>query len=718
MTHRAKFTALLGVVGLAFLTLAAPTQAEMRPSLNLSGQTGLIDMPSGEQQPDGYLTLDHSQFGPVYRNSLRFQISPRLSGVFRYVGLHQWNANFCPPDCGGVNIFDTYYDRNFDISYQILTEGRYLPAVTIGLQDFVGTGLSAGEYVAATKTVNPRLKVTAGVGFGRLGSYNSFGQPFGPRAVVDIGNGGNFNFKQWFHGNAAFFGGVEYQINDKWTGKVEYSSDAYTEESGKRGEFDHKSPINYGLEYQANNTVRLGLYYMYGSEVGLNISFTLNPDQRPQGGIGGSAPLPVAPRPSQQQNPQAWTTSWVELSGVKQVLLGNLALNLEHTGIIIESLGVTANSAQVRFRNTNYDAATQAVGRVARAMSRVMPASVEVFELVPMDHGVAGSKLVMRRSDIERFEFSPDAATALRVRTDVVEAGVPLPGTEGNPDLYPRLTWSLLPYGRTRTFDPANPLQVGIGLRFAAKYEMAPGFILSGSVTDLFLSNITNPTLPDASVLQHVRSDASAYDTNANPDIETLTVAYYTRIAPDVYGRLTAGYLERSFGGVSAEVLYRPVKRSWAVGIEGNYVAQRDTDGLLGFGQYDYRVATGHVSGYFDLGGGYHAQVDVGRYLAGDVGATLSLSREFENGWKIGAFATKTNVSAENFGEGSFDKGITLQIPLSWFYGTPTRTVRSLVIRPIGRDGGARLEVADRLYDVLRSYDRTRLDAQWGRVWK
>jgi len=118
------------------------------------------------------------------------------------------------------------------------------------------------------------------------------------------------------------------------------------------------------------------------------------------------------------------------------------------------------------------------------------------------------------------------------------------------------------------------------------------------------------------------------------------------------------------------------------------------------------------------LGRDYHAQVDMGRYLAGDVGATLSLTREFENGWSVGAFATKTDVSAQDFGEGSFDKGITLRIPFAWFYGKPTRTAADITIRPIGRDGGAKLVVADRLYSVLRGYDQRKIDAQWGRVWK
>lgn len=684
----------------------------MRTSLNLSGQAGLIDMPSGEQMPDGYLTFDHSRFGPIVRNSLRFQLTPRLSGVFRYVGIHDWN------DDG----FATYYDRNFDVSYQILTEGRFLPSVTIGLQDFVGTGLSSAEYIAATKNFGQRLKVTAGIGFGRLGSYGSIGQPLGQRSKIDFGHGGNVNYKQWFRGDAAPFGGIEYQVTDKLTFKAEYSSDAYTEEAAIHGTFERKSPLSFGLEYQPNSTFRLGGYYMYGSEVGFNLTIFMNADQRPTGGVRGRGPEPVLVRPSRATNPDKWSTGWTETQGAEAILLDNVTRNLDGTGIVVESLGVTATKAQVRFRNKNYDAAAQAVGRVARAMTQSLPASIELFELVPMDHGIPGSKVVIRRTDLENLEFAPDAGHALRIRSQIVEAGLPLSGTASNPALYPHFNWSLLPFTRTMMFSPDNPLQIGFGLRLAAQYELSPGLILSGSVTQIAFSNIKDKVCTNCK-MQPVRSKAAQFDTRANPDLETLTGAWYTRLGPNVYGRVTVGYLERMFGGVSTEVLWRPVDRKWALGTEINYVAQRDTDGGLGFDRFGkkkehYTVATGHVSGYYDFGNGYHVELDVGRYLAGDVGATLAITREFENGWRIGAFATKTNVSAKTFGEGSFDKGITLQIPFSWLTGKPSRTLRPLVIRPIGRDGGARLEVNDRLYEVLRSYDQTRMDAQWGRVWK
>ena len=716
------------LVGLALLAAATMSQAETRPSINLSGQVGLIDMPSGEQMPDGFLTLSHSQFGPVFRNSLRFQISPRLSGVFRYVGIRNWGDKVCKgpgphPLCDG---FDIYYDRNFDISYQILTEGRFLPSVTIGLQDFVGTGLSAAEYIAATKNFGPRLKVTAGIGFGRLGSYNSIGAPFGARPKVKIGKGGNFNVKQWFRGDAAPFGGIEYQVNDKLTLKAEYSSDAYTEESKRRGTFERKSPLNFGFEYQPNPSVRLGGYYMYGSEVGLSFTFVLNPDQRPAGGMGGSGPQPVLVRPSRAANPEKWTTGWTAVAGVQTSLLNDLSANLEGTGITVESLGVTATKAQVRFRSTKYDAAAQAVGRVARAMTHVLPASVELFELVPVDHGLPGSKVVIRRTDMENLEFAPDAGHALRIRSDIVEAGLPLAGTEANAAFFPHFNWSLLPYSRSQLFNPSNPLQLGIGARLSAQYELSPGIIFSGSVTQLAFSNIEDKPCPKTNcTMPRVRTDQTKYFTK-QPSLETLTAAWYSRLGPDLYGRVTVGYLERMFGGISTEVLWRPVTRRWALGVELNYVAKRDYGGALGFGFHDpnqpkrkdYRVATGHVSGYYDFGNGFHAELDVGRYLAGDVGATLAVTREFANGWRIGAFATKTNVSSAKFGEGSFDKGITLQIPFSWLTGKPTRTTRTLPIHPIQRDGGARLEVNDRLYEVLRSYDQTRMDAQWGRVWK
>lgn len=101
-----------------------------------------------------------------------------------------------------------------------------------------------------------------------------------------------------------------------------------------------------------------------------------------------------------------------------------------------------------------------------------------------------------------------------------------------------------------------------------------------------------------------------------------------------------------------------------------------------------------------------------------DIGATLSINREFSNGWRVGAFATKTDVSASDFGSGSFDKGISVTIPLNWGLGSPSKSTTDITLRPFRRDGGARLELDDRLYDSVRGYHQSSIDDQFGRFWK
>lgn len=69
-------------------------------------------------------------------------------------------------------------------------------------------------------------------------------------------------------------------MNDRWTLKAEYSSDAYETEDGLREIFTRKSQFNFGTEYQYSDGLRLGAYYLYGSEIGVNLQYQLNPASR------------------------------------------------------------------------------------------------------------------------------------------------------------------------------------------------------------------------------------------------------------------------------------------------------------------------------------------------------------------------------------------------------------------------------------------------------
>lgn len=63
----------------------------------------------------------------------------------------------------------------------------------------------------------------------------------------------------------------------------------------------------------------------------------------------------------------------------------------------------------------------------------------------------------------------------------------------------------------------------------------------------------------------------------------------------------------------------------------------------------------------------------------------------FPNGIAIGAYATKTNVSAAKNGEGSFDQGVYLQTPFDALLPKSGPSSATIWNSPLIRDGGARL---------------------------
>jgi hypothetical protein len=96
------------------------------------------------------------------------------------------------------------------------------------------------------------------------------------------------------------------------------------------------------------------------------------------------------------------------------------------------------------------------------------------------------------------------------------------------------------------------------------------------------------------------------------------------------------------------------------------------------------------------------AKISVGQYLAGDKGITLDLSRQFDSGIVAGAFMTKTNVSASEYGEGSFTKGFYITVPLDLILVHPTRQQGTISWVPLTRDGGQMLGKRYSLYGLTK----------------
>ncbi|MCL7680211.1 YjbH domain-containing protein, partial [Klebsiella pneumoniae] len=80
-------------------------------------------------------------------------------------------------------------------------------------------------------------------------------------------------------------------------------------------------------------------------------------------------------------------------------------------------------------------------------------------------------------------------------------------------------------------------------------------------------------------------------------------------------------------------------------------------------------------------------KASVGQYLAGDKGGTLEVAKHFDSGIVVGAYATITNVSPEEYGEGDFTKGVYVSVPFDLFTTSPTRSRAAIGWTPLTRDG-------------------------------
>jgi hypothetical protein len=676
-------------------TTAAFSTGAYGQSLNLYGNSGLIDMPSAEPQPDGQISGTISGSKTDRRVTLAFQLTKRLSTSFRYSELNDWTI------AGNDN------DRSFDVQFQLLEETESLPGIAIGLRDFMGRGAYGAEYIVATKKIHPNLRLTGGLGWGRLGDSTN---------VADLRVGANAQggvptTSQWFDGPVGFFGGAEWQTPvPGLTFKAEYSSDRYAREVAA-GAIERNSPFNFGLEYKRKDAISFGLYYLHSSQVGLRFSAAINPKRPPTTGSFERAPLPVIARPVNYST----STDWANQPTYTATARNQFAAVLKEQGLAVEALAVNGTSAELRIRNNTFNASSQAIGRAARAMAFVLPPSVEEFIITPVVNGIPASSVVIRRSDLERLENDAMGTEKILAAAQIRSPFALPKGAEYQLGLYPNFSWAIAPVVSISLFDGSGPARASAGLRGSAEYTISPGFSLSGSVTQRVFGNLQDET-PPPSGLPRVRTDRALYKREGKTALETLTADYLFKPGPDFYGRVSVGYLESMFGGVSTELLWKPANQRWGLGVDVNYVKQRDFDQLLGFRDYD--VVTGHVSAYWAVNRGLTAQLDMGRYLAGDWGATLSVDRVFANGWRMGAYATVTDADAAAFGDGSFSKGLHLSVPLAWGIGTPTRKTYAIDMNTEARDGGARLRVNNRLHGLVSEYQRPGLEANWARFWR
>ena len=694
MTRRRLFA-----VGALAWAVSGALHAQDRVTQSDWGGAGLMQTPIARMEEEGQISLTASYTSPYARYNVSMQPFPWLEGTFRYMSLN--NRRYGAPGLSG----DQHYkDKSIDLKLRVWEESRWLPEVAFGLRDLGGTGLFSSEYVVANKRFGD-FDVSLGAATGYIGNRGDFPNPLrliderfaerpGFRGV------GQLNSSAMFRGPVGIFGGVSWQSPlDAVLVKVELDGNDYENEPDPWRDGDtvlaQRSPINLGLVYTPRPGLQITAGYQRGTEAMIGIALTGNLKR-----ARSRAPLldrPVVPLATQSAR--------LDTSADGNVWANTAADLQREAGLKVSSISQRGSELIIHGEQQRYFYGAQGVGRAARVLDNAAPQGIDWFTFAHdrVDMPIA-------ETSVSRQAFADYVDR--RIDLDTLARSVELapPASQRRETLYEA---------------PFDRFQAGIGPGYKQVMGGPDGFILyqlsadasatywfgrhtwvSGIVSADVLNNFDKFRYNPPSRMPRVRTYQREFLTTSSVTVPNLQLTTAHHLGGDLYGMAYAGYLESMYGGVGGEVLYRPFGERWAFGVDLNHVRQRNFDQRAGFRDYDQ--TTGHATAYVTLGDSQRVQanVSVGRYLAGDVGATVNVARRFDNGVTMGAWATKTNVSSATFGEGSFDKGIYFSVPMDFLLPRPTRARASIIWQPLVRDGGARLARRYALYSLTAERDR------------
>jgi len=664
----------------------------------------------------------------------------------RHCGTPPFATGFCS-DVPAFSGNQSYKDRGFDLKIKLLSEGRVRPALALGLRDFIGTGLFSAEYFVADKSFGP-FDASFGIGWSKLATRGPIRNPFTyisssfDTRPIFAGQGGAFSNTYFKGRRAGLFGGIQYSTPIRGlTLKVEYDPNNYQSEA-LGNKFRDRTPVNAALDYRIFSWLHAAASFERGDKVGLTFTATTNfnrqteppkydppappigvdaqPVSTPQALSAGTPASNIAPQtgggtapavsPS-IANPQVIATPSATSIGAR------LQAALSIQGATLFSANFGGDSAELFVTQNRFLNVATGLGRVARAAYSVLPANYRTLKIVFVENGLRiMTATVPRAGLIEAVDARRgEPIDALLKQTDFSEPAGGLDSADYQGDVkkaYPHFYYSLRPGVKTTFGRPEAFVLYDSYVALNGGVSISRGLGIDGQFTLNVADNFDRLRLQSDSVLPHVRTDIAQYLSKGKTAITHLEADYNFNVLPNVYGHVYGGLLEEMFAGVGGEMLWRPYNSSFALGVEGSYVAQRGYSQLFDLRQY--RTFTGYVSAYYTLPGNHvDASVKVGRYLARDFGATVELSRRFDSGVRVGAFATFTNVSAARFGEGSFDKGFYLTVPLDLLYTRHVRSSIGVEYRPLIRDGGAQLIVRQPLIGTTDAMRAGNFERDW-----
>ena len=673
------------------------------PSSSNYGNTGILEMPNARIMPEATLRFNFSSSFPNEYTSLTASPFNWLEATYRYTEIK--DKNYGPSTYSGNQ---TLKDKGFDIKAKILKESYYFPAVAIGLRDIAGTGLFSSEYIVSSKKFK-FLDLSLGIGWGVLGADDNISNPF--KSLDDsfklrnniVGQGGVFSVKDWFSGSAALFGGIEYDLPKQGLRlKVEY---------------DTSNPDLFEKVKEVDSRFNVGINFSFSENFHISSSFERGSQFRLSFQLLGNFLTDSIPKPRPK------TVQGLNKNQKKKILEDNdifyrsLNLSLRDESIYLQASSLKDNEVDIAIASSRFKSITRSAGRTARIAASLAPDEVEKINIYSMNGDYEVAKLSIGKDRFVKADKKKISPSELLTTTqiDSLDSEPLYRDASFIPSVdFPEFNWTMSPALKHQIGGPEGFYLGQLFWKTDTTLKFKRNLLLYTSFGINIYDTFNDLNNPSQSTIPKVRSDIQEYLTQGKNNIQRMQIEYFSSPYKDIFARLDLGLLEEMFGGIGGEILYRPFKKKYALGISIHKVKQRGFNQRFSFNEYS--TTTGHLGLYYDFPYQIRSQVLIGKYLAGDKGATLDLSRRFKSGFTLGVFATKTNLSAEEFGEGSFDKGFYLSIPTQLFYSDYRSGNISFGLHPLTKDGGALLNKHNSLISILGDSNHSSIMRDWDKI--
>lgn len=621
--------------------------------------------PSARFEKEGTVKLAYSKFSPINKINL---VATPYDWLEASVYYNDINVRRYYPGSK-----QSYKDKGFSFKLKLKDEDN-LPAVAIGFEDIAGTSIFKSEYIVATQSLG-EIEYSVGIGFGALGSrdnVNNFLRS-GERSSWDFSTGGEVNYKDFFKGKAAIFGGLSYK--PKILGGLEFLYEYDTDDYSQYYDlvpgyqrYKPRSSSNIGLKIPIKENFSLSLAHIKGNELAVSFEAKINIAKVKNDNVDFVS--------SKRKNTEVTILNDLRMHGI---FIQNIDINHVNQEISLSYAQSSFHDQKLLAKKIKDYLRTFHVPRSYKIKISVINGAFELYSL-------------------NYFSFS-DAARITQFQEDKYAF---------NPKIvFPIINYSLGPNFTSHIGSPSGFFFGGIEGIFSGEIAFTKNIQLNTSYSFPIYDNYneldydSNPTN-----LYQVRTNVQEYLKYGKTGFNEFTINYYFNQGSQNFFQASIGHFEKMYSGIHFEFLKRPFNNIFSYGLELSKVYQRDfTKSFTKF--QDYKINIGHLNLYaYEPKNKMLFHLSVGKYLAGDKGFTFDASRYFNNGARIGFFFSRTNISAESFGEGSFDKGVYIKYPLHIFNkNRSSRSFSQYLYRPIQRDGAAKLEFSRRLFDLT-------LDAQ------